>query len=56
MASTPTAGAKFAGKASRRDKDTQKPPLTAGRTACKSSHFAEFLLKPLSFSDFSMFF
>ena len=32
----PTAEAKKAGKASRRAEETPKPPLAAGRTACKN--------------------
>ena len=32
----PTVEAKKAGKASRRAEETPKPPLAAGRTACKN--------------------
>ena len=43
----PTAEAKKAGRASRRAEETPKPPLAAGRTACKNWLSSVFTLMTL---------
>ena len=50
----PTAEAKKAGKAGRRAEETSKPPLAAGRTACKNWLSSIFTLVDLHNELFSI--